>query len=198
MVLLGVDPGLAATGWGVVLADGGRYRSSAWGCLRTTAQTELGARLNAIFETIAGLIREHRPQVLVMEHLYQLRDGSTGLAVGQAVGVVRLAAAQAGLEVAEYAPTHLKMTLVGYGGAEKHQVQYMVQRLLGLSAPPTPDHAADALALCICHLHSGLSRAGSKAAPSSPGVAESRIAESRIAAALAADERRRTAHARPS
>ena len=187
MVLLGVDPGLAATGWGVVRRAGARYECLGYGCVRTRADAELGARLRQIHESVLALVREHEPAVMVIEQLYQLRDGSTGLSVGQAVGVVRLAAAQLGLPLAAYSPTHVKLTLVGNGQAEKHQVQFMVQRLLNLDTMPRPDHAADALALCICHVHSGLSRAAGGDTGPSTGA-------DRLAAALAADEERRREH----
>jgi len=190
MVLLGIDPGLAATGYGVVAVDGPRARRVTHGCLRTPARQELGERLATIHDKLLELIRDHRPEAICMERLYQLRDGSTGLAVGQAIGVIRLAAQQQGLPVHEYTPTHVKMTLLGYGQADKQQVQFMVQRLLQLDEVPRPDHAADALALCICHVHSGLSRAR---APREVGPAP---APGRIAAALAAEEARREAHLR--
>lgn len=186
MILLGIDPGLASTGYGLVRLDGQRCALLEHGCIRTRSTQELGARLAEIHEAIETLIRSHRPAVMAMERLYQLRDGSTGLSVGQAIGVVRLAAFEAGLEVAEYTPTHVKMTLVGNGQATKEQVQFMVQRLLGLDEPPRPDHAADALALCICHLHSGLSRSRGASGDTGP-------ADDRIAAALAAEEAQRQA-----
>ncbi|HAZ63540.1 MAG TPA: crossover junction endodeoxyribonuclease RuvC, partial [Armatimonadetes bacterium] len=189
MVLLGVDPGLAATGWGLVQSTGPRPASLGYGCLRTSAGEELGVRLLTIHDAIAGLLREHRPAALALERLYQLRDGSTGLAVGQAVGVIRLAAAQAGVPVAEYTPTHVKMTIVGHGQAEKHQVQFMVQRLLNLDELPRPDHAADALALSLTHLFSGLSRAQAPSAAATlapPGGAAP--LPDRLAQALAADD----------
>lgn len=189
MVLLGIDPGLAATGYGVVRLAGPRVVRLDHGCLRTSAQQDMGERLATIHTRLLELIREHRPVALAMEQLYQLRDGSTGLAVGQAIGVIRLAAQQQGLAVHEYTPTHVKMTLLGYGQADKAQVQFMVQKLLGLDELPRPDHAADALALCICHAQSGLSRARALAA--SPGPAAGRIA-----AALAAEQARREAHLR--
>ena len=188
MVLLGVDPGLAATGYGVVTVDGPRARWVAHGCVRTPAKQELGDRLAAIHQTMLDLVREHRPEAMVMERLYQLRDGSTGLAVGQAIGVIRLAAQQQGLAVHEYTPTHVKMTLLGYGQADKGQIQFMVQRLLGLDRAPTPNHAADALALCICHAHSGLSRSRAPREAGGPIPAAGRIA-----AALEAEEARRAA-----
>ena len=195
MVLLGIDPGLASTGWGVVRREGARYASLGHGCLRTAAGDELGLRLLTIHDKVRELIREHRPDVLVMEHLYQLRDGSVGLSVGQAVGVVRLAAVQVGLEVVEYSPTHVKLTLVGNGQADKHQIEYMVQRLLNLPAPPRPDHAADALALCITHVHSGLSRAAAGGRAAAQGQTSAGAGD-RIAQALAADEARRRQHQR--
>ncbi|MCC7495275.1 MAG: crossover junction endodeoxyribonuclease RuvC [Fimbriimonadaceae bacterium] len=186
MVLVGIDPGLAATGYAVVAAAHGRYQALRYGCWRTAARLPLGDRLLHIHDQMSALLREQRPATVVMERLYQLRDGSTGLAVGQAIGVVRLAAAQAGLDIAEYTPTHVKLTLVGHGQADKAQVQFMVQRLLALPAPPRPDHAADALALCVCHLPSGLSRTAGPAQPSA--------GSDRLAAALAADDRAQAAH----
>ncbi len=189
MVLLGIDPGLAETGYGVVRRDGPRYVSLDYGCIRTAAATEMGERLRHIHEAVRELTRQWRPEVLVMERLYQLRDGSTGLSVGQAMGVVRLAASLDAVPVAEYAPTHVKMTLVGYGDADKQQIQFMVQRLLNLPEPPRPDHAADALALCVCHLHSGLSRAGRGGEQPAAGPA-------RVEAALRRDAERRSTHLR--
>lgn len=188
MVLLGIDPGLAASGYGVVERTGPRYRCLGFGCLRTAAGQPLAERLEAIHRAVAELIRVHRPAVMVIERLYQLRGGETGLRVGGAIGVILLAAGEAGLAVREYTPTHVKTTLTGNGQATKEQVQFMVQRLLGLPSPPKPDHAADALAMCICHCHSGLSRAASAASTSSGGE--------RVAAALAADEARRAEHRR--
>ncbi len=188
MVLLGIDPGLAATGYGIVRREGARCVCLAYGCIRTKAGTALDERLRQIHEQVTALLREHRPEVMVLERLYQLRGGNTGLSVGQAIGVVRLAAAEAGLAIAEYAPTHVKMTLVGNGAADKAQVQFMVQRLLNLDQVPKPDHAADALALCVCHLHSGLSRTGRQPVEPPPAAA------GRIAAALAAEAARRAAH----
>lgn len=189
LVLLGIDPGLAATGYGIVSREGARCVCLAYGCIRTKAGTALDERLRQIHEQVSALLREHRPDVMVLERLYQLRGGNTGLSVGQAIGVVRLAAAEAGLAIAEYAPTHVKMTLVGTGAAAKAQVQFMVQRLLNLDHVPKPDHAADALALCVCHLHSGLSRAGGGPLAAGPGAAAGRIA-----AALEAEAARRAAH----
>lgn len=187
MVLLGIDPGLAATGYGVVRRETTRYRWLDHGCIRTPAERGIDDRLLDIHERVGELIRSHRPEVMVLERLYQLRDGSVGLSVGQAMGVVRLAASLAGVPVVEYTPTHVKMTLVGNGQADKQQVQFMVQRLLSLPETPRPDHAADALALCMVHVHSGLSRVAGGAVGASDG-------EARIAAALAADEARRVAH----
>lgn len=187
MVLVGIDPGLASTGYGAVRLEGDRYRHLEHGCLRTRAEQDINHRLLRIHEAVAELILRHRPEALVLERLYELRDGSVGLSVGQAMGVVRLAAVTAGVPVVDYAPTHVKMTLVGNGQAAKHQVQYMVQRLLGLDAAPRPDHAADALALCVCHLHHIQARVPRIDGPPGP-------AAERIAAALAADEERRRAH----
>ncbi len=150
MIVLGIDPGTAALGYGLVEASGGRLRSIDFGCLVTSADLPLGDRLAAIHGCVAGLISTHRPALLGVERLFFSRNVQTAFAVGQARGVVLLAAAQAGIPVREATPNEVKVAVAGYGSADKAQVQQMVAAILGLAAPPEPDDAADALAMAIC------------------------------------------------
>ena len=193
MILLGIDPGLAQTGHGVVRHERGRFQALDFGRVRTQARTPMPERVASIHEAVAALLREYDPQTLVLERLYALRDGSTGLAIGQAMGAILLAAHQGQVPVVEYTPTQVKRAVVGYGQATKEQVQFMVQRLLHLAEPPRPNHAADALALCICHTHT---TAGGVSLPPSSEVAASASSSltARVAAALQEDEERRAAH----
>lgn len=206
MVVLGIDPGLAQTGQGVVEFTRNRFIVREYGTIRTSAEGSRARRVQQIHGAVARLIATHRPDVLVLEKLFKLRDGSTGLAVGQAMGVILLAAAEADLPVVEYAPPAIKRAVVGIGDASKEQVQYMVQRILCLEQVPRPHHAADALAICICHIHSSLDR---RTGPSVSQMwlqdqiqAEFRAVrpnpplQERIAQALAAEEERKRAHRR--
>ncbi|HVM31457.1 MAG TPA: crossover junction endodeoxyribonuclease RuvC [Candidatus Limnocylindrales bacterium] len=154
MIVLGVDPGTAATGYGIVERSGNRLRMIDFGCLETTPAQQLAERLMEIHRAMTELIDEHRPQLLGVERLFFNRNVQTAFAVGQARGVVLLAAAQAGLPVFEYGPHEVKMAVTGYGRADKGQVQRMVQAVLGMDALPRPDDAADALAVAICTAHS--------------------------------------------
>jgi crossover junction endodeoxyribonuclease RuvC len=153
MIVLGVDPGTAATGYGIVERSGNRLRMIDFGCLETTPAQALSVRLMEIHRAMSELIEEHRPQLLGVERLFFNRNVQTAFAVGQARGVVLLAAAQAGLPVFEYGPHEVKMAVTGYGRADKGQVQRMVQAVLGLEKLPRPDDAADALAVAICTAH---------------------------------------------
>ena len=152
MITLGVDPGTAILGYGVVAGED-EPAAVAYGVLRTPSDQPMPARLLRLYEGIRALIAEHRPDVLAIEQLLFGRNVTTALAVGQARGVVLLAAAQAGMPVAEYKPAQVKEAVVGYGKAEKQQMQEMVRLLLRLPAVPHPDDAADALAVAICHVH---------------------------------------------
>ena len=152
MITLGVDPGTAILGYGVVAGED-EPEVVAYGVLRTPSDQPMPARLLTLYEGIRALIAEHRPDVLAIEQLLFGRNVTTALAVGQARGVVLLAAAQAGMPVAEYKPAQVKEAVVGYGKAEKQQMQEMVRLLLRLPAVPHPDDAADALAVAICHVH---------------------------------------------
>jgi crossover junction endodeoxyribonuclease RuvC len=149
--VLGIDPGTAACGWGIVYEKGGRLRGVEWDCWRTPAGRRPELRLKTIFDGVHELIAEFAPDAVVLEESFVGADARTALSVGQARGAVMVAAADAGVECAEYAPARVKQTVCGYGRAEKAQVQRMVMAILGLKQPPTPHHAADALAVAICH-----------------------------------------------
>jgi crossover junction endodeoxyribonuclease RuvC len=150
VIVLGIDPGTARTGYGLVTREGGRLRALDYGCLETLADRELPERLLTIHQAVSELIVEHAPQVVGVERLFFNKNVQTAFAVGQARGVVLLAAAQAGVPVYEYGPHEVKMAVTGYGRAPKDQVQRMVQMILGLTVIPTPDDAADALAVAVC------------------------------------------------
>ena len=153
MILLGVDPGTAATGFGVVERTGSTLRALDYGCFETAAGDALPERLLAIHAALGRLIELHRPELVAVERLFFNRNVQTAFAVGQARGAVLLTAAQHGLPVYEYGPHEVKMAVTGYGRAGKDQVQRMVQTVLGLTALPKPDDAADALAVAICLAH---------------------------------------------
>jgi crossover junction endodeoxyribonuclease RuvC len=155
VIILGIDPGTATTGYGVITEDAaGEARLVRYGVIQTPAGVPMPERLLIIHREAAVLIREHAPDAVAVEALFFGRNVTTALTVGQARGVVLLAAAQAGLPVYEYKPAEVKQALAGYGGADKRQMQEMVRILLGLSEIPRPDDAADAVAVAICHLHS--------------------------------------------
>jgi crossover junction endodeoxyribonuclease RuvC len=149
--VLGIDPGTAACGYGIVHESDGRLRALAHGWWRTRAAERPEARLRTIFEGVAGLLQEHEPDAVVLEESYVGADARIALSVGQARGVVLLAGALAGVDCAEYAPARVKQAVCGYGRADKEQVQRMVRAILALDALPKPHHAADALAVAICH-----------------------------------------------
>lgn len=147
-IILGIDPGLAHTGWGVVQQAGSQLSCVAYGCVATSSRDALAARLAKINEQIAAVIAKYQPTALGIESVWFGENTSSAFATGQARGAALVACA--GLEVAEFTPRQIKLAIVGTGTAEKEQVQFMVQKLLGLPAPPEPDHAADALAAAIC------------------------------------------------
>src|SRR5690349_23119406 len=154
MRVLGIDCGTEYTGYGVVeQAEDGHLSCRAVGAIRLNSREPLPRRLNSIFCRLSELIQEHRPDDVAIEDVFYAVNVKSALKLGQVRGVAMLAAATAGLPVAEYAPLAIKSAVVGYGKAEKHQVQQMVMRLLALPAPPEPADAADALAIAICHLH---------------------------------------------
>ena len=150
MIILGVDPGTAALGYGIVERTGGRLRAIDYGCLETSPDLPLPERLLAIHGLLSDLIELHEPAIVAVERLFFSRNAQTAIAVGQARGVVLLAAAQHGRTVREATPSEVKSAVAGYGAADKGQVQRMVQLVCGMSELPTPDDAADALAVAIC------------------------------------------------
>lgn len=154
MIILGVDPGLATTGYGLVEHKGNRFKLLDFGAIRTGSDLPFNLRLQTIFRDLSGIIREYNPQVMAVEELFFNRNVKTALMVGQARGVILLAGSEAGLRVFEYTPLQVKQAVVGYGRAKKEQVQEMVRVLLNLREIPSPKDAADALAVCICHGHS--------------------------------------------
>ena len=153
MIVLGVDPGLANTGYGVVAHRGGRPVALDGGVIDTPAGLPAERRLAHIHERVQALLAEHEPQAVALEELYFGANARSAFAVGQARGVVMLAAGQRGVPCAGYTPQQVKGAVCGSGRAGKEQVARMVGALLGLPAPPRPDHAADALAVALCHLN---------------------------------------------
>ena len=161
MIILGIDPGLAIVGWGIVEYKSTRFRTVAYGSVQTPAGMKTEERLRLIYEGVCELIEKYHPDAMAIEELFFNTNVTTGIRVAEARGVVLLAAQQAGLEIQEYTPLQVKQAVVGYGRAEKKQVITMVTMLLGLAKPPKPDDTADALAIAICHAHSGGSRLAS-------------------------------------
>lgn len=153
-VIMGLDPGTAITGYGLICYDGRHLAPIDYGVITTPAHTPLPTRLRAIYHELVALIARHRPTEAAVEELFFARNVRTAIAVGQARGVVLLALAEADLPIHEYTPLQVKQAVVGYGRGTKAQVQEMVRMLLGLDAIPRPDDAADALAVAICHAHS--------------------------------------------
>jgi crossover junction endodeoxyribonuclease RuvC len=149
--ILGIDPGTAACGYGIVHGSDGRLRAGEFGCWRTSASERPDVRLLTIFEGVRELVAEHAPDAVVLEESYVGADARIALSVGQARGAVLVAAASAGVDCAEYAPARVKQMVCGYGRADKAQVQRMVKLILGLEAEPGSSHEADALAVAICH-----------------------------------------------
>ena len=151
MTILGIDPGTADCGYGIVQGSGDRLRAVEFGSWRTSAKQRSELRLKTIFDGVTGLIEEFKPRAVAVEESFVGVDARTALSVGQARGAVLVAAASLGVECTEYAPTRVKQAVCGYGRAEKAQVQRMVMAILGLKQVPTPHHASDALAVAICH-----------------------------------------------
>ena len=151
MKVLGIDPGTAACGYGIVHGSDGRLRATCHGWWRTSARQRTEERLLAIFRGVQELIAEHAPDAVALEESFVGADARIALSVGQARGAVLVAASSAGVACAEYAPARVKQAVCGYGRADKDQVGKMVRAILSLDQVPRPDHAADALAVAICH-----------------------------------------------
>lgn len=154
MLTLGIDPGMAATGFGLVKQEGDRLQLVNCGCIVTAANEPSQKRLVKIYNDMKKLISDYNPDVVAVERLYFGENSKTAMLVGQARGIILLAAAERKVPVTEYTPLEVKIAITGYGKADKKQIQQMVKNLLGLSDLPRPDDAADALAVAICHLHS--------------------------------------------
>ncbi len=158
--ILGIDPGTATMGWGVVRQEGSRLRYVQHGAITTPADWEMPRRLGRLFDGVTELVRGYRPETVAVEELFFNTNVTTAITVGQARGVAMLAAYKAGIGVAEYTPLQVKQAITSYGRAEKRQVQEMVRALLNLREIPRPDDAADGLAIAICHAFT--SRMGGK------------------------------------
>ena len=161
MRILGIDPGLAIVGWGVIDFEKSKFRTVAYGALRTPAGICTEERLRLLYDGMRELLEKYKPDAMAIEELFFNTNITTGIRVAEARGVLLLAARQAGVEMQEYTPLQVKQAVVGYGRAEKKQVMTMVTMLLGLKETPKPDDTADALAIAICHAHSGGSRLAS-------------------------------------
>lgn len=158
MVILGIDPGLAIVGWGLIEYNGNKFRTVAYGAIRTPAGMETPKRLLSIRRDMEELMKKYRPDHMAVEELFFNTNITTGIRVAEARGVILAVAEDFGINIAEYTPLQVKQSVVGYGRAEKRQVIEMVTRILNLPSPPKPDDTADALAIAICHAHSGCSR----------------------------------------
>ncbi|MGI5875711.1 MAG: crossover junction endodeoxyribonuclease RuvC [Dethiobacteria bacterium] len=154
MIVLGIDPGLATTGYGIVVKEGNQYYEKDYGYINTPAGMDLHQRLLIIFRSIGVLIDRYAPEAVAVEKLFFSKNTRTALQVGEARGAILTATAEKGLPVYEYTPLQVKQAVAGYGRADKKQVQQMVSILLRLAEPPRPDDAADALAVALCFLQS--------------------------------------------
>ncbi|HVG28089.1 MAG TPA: crossover junction endodeoxyribonuclease RuvC [Pyrinomonadaceae bacterium] len=183
MIVLGIDPGSETTGWGVVEGDARRYRLVDFGTVKASPRERFAARLLKISDGVEEVIRRFEPDACAVEEAFYAVNVKTAIKLGQVRGCLLLAAERAGIVIGEYAPRLIKSTVVGYGGAEKHQVQEMVRVLLSMKQVPQPHDAADALAIAITHLHH--TNLASRVERQSPP------ARARLEALLAASPRRR-------
>ena len=154
MIILGIDPGYAIVGWGVLDYNGVKFKTIAYGAINTTADMKFSSRLEHIYDTISHIIAKYNPDCVAIEKLFFQNNQKTAIDVGQARGVILLSAQKARLEINEYTPLQVKQSVVGYGRAEKRQVMEMTRAILNLKEVPKPDDTADALAIAICHGHS--------------------------------------------
>jgi crossover junction endodeoxyribonuclease RuvC len=153
MLVLGIDPGTAIMGYGLVECQGNRLRAVHFGAIRTEAATPAEMRLRHIYEELTNLIAHYKPDIMGIEELFFNKNVRTAMAVGQARGVALLAAANADIPLMEFTPLQVKQSVVGYGKATKEQVIFMIQKILNLSVKPSPDDVADALAVAVCSTH---------------------------------------------
>jgi crossover junction endodeoxyribonuclease RuvC len=154
MIVVGIDPGTAITGYGVIQKSGDRLIYLECGAITTSSRLDAPTRLKSIYDQFNTLVDRFKPDEIATERLFFTNNVTTGIPVGRALGVILLSISQHNLPWTEYTPTQVKNAVVGVGSAEKKQVQFMVTRLLGLAETPKPDDAADALAIAICHAHS--------------------------------------------
>ena len=151
MRILGIDPGIAIVGYGIVDKEGNRYKTVAYDAVTTKAHTPLEDRLEKVYNGVCEIIKEYKPDAMSIEELFFNNNAKTALTVGQARGVIILAAVQNHIPVYEYTPLQVKQALTGYGRASKTQIQQMMKSMLGLTEVPKPDDVADALAIAVCH-----------------------------------------------
>lgn len=157
-IILGIDPGLASTGWGVIAVENNNEKMLDYGIVETSKDVGLSERLEAIHKDLKTIIDEFKPNAAAVEDIYFYKNVKTAIQVAQARGVVLMTAAEMDITLFEYTPLQIKQALVGYGRADKKQIQKMVMTVLNLDAIPSPDHSADALAIALCHAHSAKRR----------------------------------------
>ncbi|MFQ6093466.1 MAG: crossover junction endodeoxyribonuclease RuvC [bacterium] len=153
MIILGIDPGIRATGYGIIRLCDGQPKSEGYGAIGPETGAPFPQRLNRIYEGIAEVIDTYRPDHIAVEDVFYGKNIRSTLTIGQARGVAILASVRAGIDISEYSPREVKRAVVGSGAASKEQVKFMVKKILGLESPPTPGDAADALAVALCHAH---------------------------------------------
>ncbi len=154
MIILGIDPGIAIVGWGVIEFSGNKMKPLAYGAITTPAHTPITQRLKTIYDELSIIIDKYKPEAMAVEELFFNTNVKTAITVAHARGIVLLCASQKGIPDFEYTPLQVKQALTGYGRADKAQIQNMVKIMLGINAVPKPDDTADALAIAICHAHS--------------------------------------------
>ncbi|OFK24158.1 crossover junction endodeoxyribonuclease RuvC [Olsenella sp. HMSC062G07] len=186
MIVLGIDPGLAHTGWGVIETRGSTCRARAYGCVSTDASLAIDVRLGRVFDEISRIVATYAPSQLAIEKVFFGENSRSAMATAQARGAAIVACAKAGLELGEYTPMQIKQAVVGTGSADKRQVIFMVRTVLGLDHDPRPDHCADALAAAICHANLALTRRRRRDA-AAVQMLEQEQAQRRLERALARD-----------
>jgi crossover junction endodeoxyribonuclease RuvC len=154
MRILGIDPGIALAGFGIVEKDGVKVKAGSYGHISTESGVPVAHRLKILYDDMVNIVEEYRPDVMAVEELFFNKNVKTAIIAAQARGVIILAAVNSGVDVVEYTPLQVKQSVIGYGRASKQQVQFMVKELLRLKEIPKPDDTADALAIAICHAHS--------------------------------------------
>ena len=160
MIILGIDPGYAIVGWGIIDYTANRFSVIDYGAVTTEAKTPFNERLEAVYDGVEDIIKRYKPSALAIEKLFYNTNAKTVIDVAQARGVINLAAVKNSVPIFEYTPLQVKQSVVGYGRAEKKQVQEMTKRILNLPEIPKPDDTADALAMAICHAHTSGSLVG--------------------------------------